>query len=68
MFTWKPHHWTCHHNCGLYQTGGDSPGGFCPNNRYHTQPTWEAWAAQAQADGTWNAVLVERGYDFTVNA
>jgi hypothetical protein len=60
----RPHHWTC--GCGLYQEGGDHPGGNCPNTRYYTQPTWDAWAAQAKANGTWQRVLTERGYDFTV--
>jgi rubrerythrin len=66
IFNRKRHHWTC--RCGLYQYAGDRPGGSCPANRYHTQPTWEMWQAQAQADGSWRKVLEERGYDFSVDA
>jgi hypothetical protein len=62
----KKHSYTC--GCGFYQYGGDNPTGQCPSNPYHTQPTWEAWLAQAKADGTWNAALAERGYDFNVVA
>jgi hypothetical protein len=60
----RKHHWTC--SCGLYQYGGNRPGGSCPNNRSYSQPTWDAWAAQAKADGSWQRVLSERGYDFSV--
>jgi hypothetical protein len=64
IFHKRRHHWTC--GCGLFQHKGDHPGGSCPANPSHTQPTWEAWQAQVKADGSWTTILTQRGYDFAV--
>jgi hypothetical protein len=61
-FRWRPPAWHCP-RCGLYRVGGVPDHGPSQGNRMYTQPTWEEWKSQARAEGTWETILKERGYE-----